>query len=326
MPSFAFPQKILLSLLGVLCLLIILNIFIQLHQFEDHKKHMAVFLPGSVKFFSIETRAMDQEAKRLDIDLVTFNAGWDPYVQIEQVENVLLGKTFDAIALCSVDNQAMSAIIKLIREKSIPFVTFTNGVGHTQNQPSAIVNAHIGRDELKAGQILGKAVELLARDTPINIVLIEGAPGTAPQRFREKGFLDSFDAHKDHWTLIEKLLIPGWNIQIVAREIQRMVDEKTLGTVIVTQWAEAAVAVVHILQKNKIKDIKVVTLEFTQDVKNFMHTGDIQYATYSSIAEEGQKVIQTVQKLMDGEHVNFFIEIPQVLVTPGIARGIVPEW
>ena len=65
---------------------------------------VAVSLPGSVEFFSVERKGMDAAAKEFGLKLVYADAEWDAGKQLNQVEN-FVAKGVDMVLLCAADNQ-----------------------------------------------------------------------------------------------------------------------------------------------------------------------------------------------------------------------------
>ncbi|HMS84688.1 MAG TPA: sugar ABC transporter substrate-binding protein [Nitrospira sp.] len=307
-------------------MLVLANVWHQWNRPEaTHQKRIAVLLPGSVEFFSIERAAMRETAKAYALDLLFFNAGWDSYQQIHQLEKVLLMSGIEAIALCAVNNEALMAASTLMDNRNLPLVTFTNGIGH---DPHGLVNgvqAHVGRDEFKAGQMLGMSIEQLALPHPTRILLIQGSPGTPPQRFRDMGFR-TITANHPQWTIVKDVLIPAWDRADVEREVQQALDMKLDFNVIATQWAGAATAAAHTLHNNHVTNVKIVSLEYTRELQKLLIAGTAQSTSNFSVAEEGRQTIVTLAKILNKEAVPKFVEIPQVLLSADDARSVTPEW
>ncbi len=295
------------------------------HQEATDRKRIAVLLPGSVEFFTIEREAMRQAADGYAFDLLFFNAGWDSYQQIHQLEKVLSMHGIAAVALCAVNNEALMAVSTLMENRDLPLVTFTNGVGHDPHRLLNGVQAHVGRDEVKAGHMLGMAIERLTLEHPPRILLIQGAPGTPPQRFRDKGFRMVMAKHPQ-WTIVKDVLIPAWNTADVEREIQHALDMNVEFNVIATQWAGAATAAATTLQNNHVTDIKLVSLEYTRELQKLLLAGAAQSTSNFSVKEEGRQTIATVARILHNETVPKFVEIPQTTLFAEDAGFITPEW
>lgn len=315
--------------IGMACLFILLvlaNIFHQWNRPEaTDRKRIAVLLPGSVEFFSLEREAMRTAAQGYAFDLLFFNAGWDSYQQIHQLEKVLSMHGIAAIALCAVNNEALMVASTLVENHDLPLITFTNGIGHDPHGLINGVQAHVGRDEVKAGQMIGTAIEQLALPHPPKILLIQGAPGTPPQRFRDRGFRMILAKHPQ-WTIVKDILIPAWDAADVEREVQQALDLKLDFDVIATQWAGAATAAAHTLQSNHVTDVKIVSLEYTRELQKLLMAGTAQSTTNFSVAEEGRQTIVTVAKILKKEDVPKFVEIPQTVLSAEDAQSTPPEW
>lgn len=317
-----------IAMTGLFGVLVLVNILYwhQSNRLEGTaQQRVAILLPGSVEFFSAERAAMSEVAKSHGLDLLFFNAGWDSYQQIHQLEQVLSMHGIAAIALCAVDNEALMAVSSLMLNRDTPLITFTNGIGHDPHGKIRGVQAHVGRDEVKAGRMLGKAIEQLALHAPPKILLIQGAPGTPPQRFREEGFKEIMAKHSS-WTIVQNITIPAWSTAKVEHEVQRALDMQSDFTVIATQWAGAAVAAANVLRNNHVGGVKIVTLEYTRDLQKVLMAGEAQSTSNFSVAEEGRRTIETVSRILNKEAVAEFIEVPQTFFPAEDARSIPPEW
>lgn len=56
-------------------------------------------------------------------------------------------------------------------------------------EDSGIVT-YVGQNEVKTGALTGKIAKNLLKKDEAKVVLIEGVPGTPPQRNRRKGLID----------------------------------------------------------------------------------------------------------------------------------------
>lgn len=326
--SFAVRKKgkvLLLFFASIFCLLFLANVMRWHTDSIVMNKKVAVLLPGAVSFFDVERASMLKAAQDLSLDLIFFNAGWDPYGQIHQLEKVLSMNSFDAVALCAVDSQALMRASTLMQGQEIPLVSFTNGIGFLPDGRLEGVKAYVGRDEIKAGKMLGRAIERLSLDEPPRILLIQGAPGTAPQRFREMGFNLIVDQHPE-WTIVESALIPEWSLAEVEHTVQQVLDTRKEMNVIATQWAGAAVAAGNILKANKARNIKLVSLEYTHALQQLLHEGVVQITSNFSVQEEGRRTVETIAQLLEHGEANAFIEILQTEISSFEAQRILPEW
>ena len=111
---------------------------------------VAVSLPGSVEFFSVERKGMDKAAAEFGIKLTYSDAEWDAGKQLSQVEN-FAAKKVDLILLCAADNQALLPAVKVCKDAKIPLITFTNVVGPNPDGTLDGVVSYIGTNEVTIG-------------------------------------------------------------------------------------------------------------------------------------------------------------------------------
>ncbi len=302
---------------------VLLALLLSKNASDSYDTHIAVLIPGPVPFFDIQTKAMDSAAKLNNIKITYFNANWDPFIQIQQLKNVLTLKV-DAIALASVDNQALKVAPALVKKYHIPLVTFTNAIGTDRYGKYPGVAAHVGRDEIEAGQLLAQQIELLRQNQPTKIMLVQGAAGTTPQQLREQGFLEILSNHPN-WTLEKNVIIAQWDSEIVENEVQKLYQSDQLVDVIATQWSQASLAASYVNKKNANK-MSIVGLEFSEAIKKEIIKGNISSTSNFSIAEEGQVAIMTIADILKKKETNFFSSIKQTIVNSSNVTNIIPEY
>ena len=117
-------------------------------------------------------------------------------------------KKVDLILLCAADNQALLPAVKVCKDAKIPLITFTNVVGPNPDGILDGVISYIGTNEITIGRLIGQMAEKALDGNPANIVLIEGTPGTPPQRMRTQGFKEIVDKHPN-WKIVYSQAIPG---------------------------------------------------------------------------------------------------------------------
>lgn len=284
---------------------------------------VAVLIPGGVNFFDIQKRGIVRAGQDHDLKIIFANAGWDSNKQLQQVEN-FIAKGVDLIALCAVDNLALQAAAPLCRNADIPLITFTNAIGtHHQGVFEGVI-AHVGRDEVEAGRILGQMVESLFNDHPVQIALIQGASGTAPQRFRLRGFMEIVNEHPG-WKIVMTEYVAGWTSEGAWEVTEAFLNTGKHIDVIVTQSGSMGAAASLALRENRVSDIRIVSLEFSKEVADAIRRGNMNLTTYFSIEKEGYRAIETASKILQGQTVPRFIEIKQQWVNPKNVEEFKPE-
>lgn len=292
-------------------------------SFAQKKYEVAVLLPGTVEFFSVMRRGIDKAAEDYNLDIIYADAEWDAGKQLSQVENFIVKKV-DAIMLCAADNIALLQAVKLSNDAGIPLITFTNSLGTDPEGKYPGVVSYIGRSEIAAGIIQGEMAELLLGDKEASIVLIEGNPGTAPQRMREEGFLKVAAKHPN-WTIVEKRPIEGWTKEGALAFMEAFLQSGRKVDLVSCQWWSGAIAAAMALDEAGVTGVYVTGLEYAKELVPYIEEGKVTASTYFSVVEEGYKAAETTAKYLNGEKVPLFVEIKHIIVTKDNVDKFIPE-
>lgn len=292
-------------------------------SFAQKKYEVAVLLPGTVEFFSVMRRGIDKAAEDYNLDIIYADAEWDAGKQLSQVENFIVKKV-DAIMLCAADNIALLQGVKLCNDAGIPLISFTNSLGTDPEGKYPGVVSYIGRSEIGAGIIQGEMAELLLGDKEASIVLIEGNPGTAPQRMREEGFLKVAAKHPN-WTIVEKRPIEGWTKEGALAFMEAFLQSGRKVDLVSCQWWSGAIAAAMALDEAGVTGVYVTGLEYAKELVPYIKEGKVTASTYFSVVEEGYKAAETTAKYLNGEKVPLFVEIKHIIVTKDNVDKFIPE-
>lgn len=287
------------------------------------KPTVAVLLPGTVEFFSVERRGMDKAAEKYGIELVYADAQWDANKQLSQVENFIARKV-DAILLCAADNMALLPAVRACKNANIPLISFTNSLGTDPEGKYPGVVSYIGRSEIDAGMIQAKLAEQLLGDKPANILLIEGQPGTTPQRMREQGFLMIAKKHPK-WKIVDIHPVEGWTKEGTLNFMESFLQSGRKVDLVSCQWWSGAIAASMALKERRIKNVYVTGLEFAKEIIPYIKSGDIAATTYFSVEKEGYMAVEATAKYLSGEKIPQFIENKPVIVTKENVDQFKPE-
>ncbi|PXF33874.1 LacI family transcriptional regulator [Mesotoga sp. SC_NapDC2] len=284
---------------------------------------VAVLLPGTVEFFSVQRVGLDAAAKEFGLNLIYADAEWDAGKQLSQVEN-FIARGVDLVLLCAADNMALRTAVTRCDEAGIPLITFTNSIGTDPEGKYPGVISHIGRSEIGSGVVQAEFVEKLFGNADIDIILIEGNPGTTAQRMREEGFL-SVAERNPSWSIIEKRPIDGWTKEGTLAFMEAFLQSGRNVDVIACQWWSGAIAASMALKERGITDVVVLGLEYAKELVPYIEAGDVYASTYFSVIEEGYKAVEAAHLYLTGQEVPKFVEIQQVMVTKDNVGDFEPE-
>jgi ribose transport system substrate-binding protein len=279
---------------------------------------VAVSLPGSVEFFSVEKRGMDRAAEELGVKLVYADAEWDAGKQLNQVEN-FVARGVDMMLLCAADNKALLPAVDRCNEAGVPLITFTNVLGDDPEGQLDGVISFVGINDVNQGKQLGQMAEELMGNKPAKIVLIEGAPGTSCQRLRTEGF-EQVAAQHPNWEIVYRQAIDGWTKENALAAMEAFIQTNEEFDIVSCHWHAGAVAACTAIEEAGIeeqlgKDIYVTGLEYTKEIRPLIQQGRVDATNYASIEEMGYKTIKAAHDYLSGKSIPSFIEMEPVIVT-----------
>ncbi len=288
---------------------------------------LGVSLPGSVEFFSVERVGMDRAAQEFGVDLVYADAEWDPGKQLTQVED-FVARQVDMVLLCAADNQALFPTVDRCREADIPLMSFTNVLGNDPRGQLDGVVAFVGMNDIDQGRLLGDMAEQFVGDGPAKIVLIEGAPGTSPQRMRTEGFEQAVAA-KPNWEIVYRQAIPGWTKEGSLAAVETFLQTNQEFDVVATHWHAAAAAAATAIREAGIEengtDVVIVGLEYTKEIRPLIQNGEVNAISYASIQEMGYRTVELAAKYLQGESIPEYVSIDPIIVDASNVNDIEPE-
>lgn len=294
------------------------------YAFAQKTFEVAVSFPGSVEFFSVQKKGMDKAAEEFGLKLTYGDAEWDAGKQLAQVEN-FVAKGVDLLLLCAADNQALIPAVEICKEAGVPLITFTNVVGPNPDGQFEGVVSYIGTNEVDLGRTLGKMAEMLLGDKEANIVLIEGTPGTPPQRMRTQGFKEVVEKHPN-WKIVYSQAIPGWTKDGSLAAMEAFLQTGQKVNLVTCHWHAAASAAAMALEEAGYPEKVYITgLEFTKELVPIIKAGKVDMTTDYSISGVGYKAVEAAAKYLKGEEIPSYIPIEPVIVDKNNVDEIVPE-
>ncbi len=287
-------------------------------------KEVAVLFPGTVEFFSAEKVGMDKAAAQYGLKLTYADAEWDAGKQLSQVEN-FVAKKVDLILLCAADNVALIPAVKACKDANIPLITFTNVVGPNPDGAFDGVLSYIGTNEITVGRLLGQLAENMLGNKPSSIVLIEGTPGTPPQRMRTQGFKEVVAKHAN-WKIVYSQAIPGWTKDGALAAMEAFLQTGKKVDLVAAHWYNGAVAAsMALAEKGYPGKVYIVGLEFSKETIPYIKEGRLDLTTNYGIGDTGFKAVEAAAKVLNGEKIPRTIEVTPYLVSKYNVDSIVPE-
>lgn len=144
----------------------------------------ALFNFGVDSYETAYYKFMTKKAKEIGIDLVLLDAGGDPSVQANQVDN-LIQKKVAAIIIWPVSGKAIVPAAKRAKEAGIPVVISNSPIAE---EGFKYVVGYTGPDDYKMGTLAGKMMCKALKKG--NVVEITGLPGYVTSDLRSSGIHD----------------------------------------------------------------------------------------------------------------------------------------
>ncbi len=311
----------------VVCALFVFGIALGFAGGPVEKKtfEVAVSFPGTVEFFSVERRGMDKAAAKYGLKLTYSDAEWDAGKQLSQVEN-FAAKKVDLILLCAADNAALLPAVKVCKDAKIPLVTFTNSLGPSPDGAYDGVISYIGTNEITIGRLMGQMAEKLLGSKSANIVLIEGTPGTPPQRMRTQGFKEIVDKHSN-WKIVYSQAITGWTKDGALSAMEAFLQTGERVDLVACQWHSAATAAAQALKEKGYDQnrVYITGLEFSKELVPVIKDGTVDMTSNYGVEDTGFKAVEAAARVLKGEKIPVFIEMVPYIVSKDNVGSIVPE-
>ncbi|WDP88460.1 MAG: sugar ABC transporter substrate-binding protein [Desulfobacter sp.] len=284
---------------------------------------IAVSFPGSVLFFDYQKKGMEEAADKYNLSLLFEQAEWNAQHQLTQIEQ-FIQKKVDAILLCAVDNEKVLPAVDMANEAGIPLITFTNVLGNSPDGALDGVITFVGTHEVKLGRLLGEMAEKMIGNSAADIVLIEGAENTAPQKMRSQGIYEIVAGHSN-WKIIYRKAIEGWTKEGAAAAMEDFLETGQPVDLVICHWHAAAVAVADTLEQMGYKDkLPIVTLEFSRELKPYILQGKVDMTSNYSVSSVGFTAVEAACQYLAGEKLPPFIEAEVITVSKENAGVQIP--
>lgn len=226
--------------------------------------------------------------------------------------------------MAAADSEAIKGAIAIANEAKIPVIAFTNAIGSDEDGKYDGVVTYVGQNEVKTGALTGKIAKNLLKKDDAKIVLIEGVPGTPPQRNRKKGLTEELAGTKMEIVYNQT---SRWEKERAMKIVEDLIQKNQKMDIIITQDDNSAMGAGMALQEAGLKDkIYVVGLGGSKEGLAAIKDGLIDGTTYMSAVEEGAKTIEAAGKLLRGEKLEPVTPMIQVEVNKENVDNFKGEW
>lgn len=287
-------------------------------------KTVAVLLPGSTGYFVATRTGMEEIAKQNNLQLVYFDGQWDSAKQLSQVEDAITKKV-DFIALCAADSEALKPAVKAANDAEIPILAFVNAIGDNPTGAYEGLVSYVGQSEVATGRLVAEMAKKMLGGQGGNVVLIEGRPGTYPQRYRRQGFMEGISNTANIKVVYTQT--SNWEKEQALKITEDLIQKGTAFNLIFCQDDNSAIGAGKALTEAGIKNqVTVIGLGGSIDGLAALKEGTIDATTFMSAKEEGRLTMDTIAKFIKGEPVSAVTELKQVEVTKNNVSNFIGEW
>lgn len=249
-----------------------------------------------------------EEFGNLEVKIV--ESGQDPVKQLSQVEQ-FVSEGVDIIALNPTNQEASATAIDTAVAAGIPIFTF-NTTSTDEAQAKCVT--YIGSDAVESGRIQGQYVAEEILHGSGKVAYIQAIIGHQAQIDREKGFLEVLENYPD----IEIVLDGSANFkQDETMELtENWLQSGTAFDVIVAQGNDMAYGAYLALEDaGKVGEIAISAIDMSDDIARCIEDGSIANSVFQDAFGQGHGAVEYADKILKGETVDTYVDIPYELVT-----------
>ena len=259
--------------------------------------------------------AVQAKCDELGVEVVFSDGKADPATQLANVENFIV-QGVDAILIVMVDPSGPTPFINAAKEAGIPLIAV--------NRKFDGAEVFVGSDDINAGKMQMEFVAEALGNVG-NIAILEGASGQNSAVKRTEGnvmIADSFDG-----------------IEIIRQDTGKW--DRAKGMEIAENWLQSGDKIDAILANNDemaigairaleaigmTDDVIVAGVDGTIDALQYVKEGTLAMTVFQSPFGQGGTGVESALKLIAGESVASYVDVPFEKVTPENVDKYIAIW
>lgn len=259
--------------------------------------YLSDFMANVVK--GVETAAADNGAK-----VTVQDAEFDTAKQLQQVEN-FINAGADAVVVKPVDSDACEPMKKACEEAGIPFIV-------VNSESNAGCDVYVGSDHKYSGQLQGEFVaENLPEGGKVGILMGEMTVQASTQRT---------EGAKEAMAVNDKIEVAseqeaGWMRDEAMQKMENWLNSGLDLSAVIANNDEMAIGAAKVLKENGVEGVLVCGIDATEDALNMIKSGDMSMTVFQNGYEQGYQGVVSAIKLVNGETVEEYVDVPYELVT-----------
>ncbi|MFM0731794.1 substrate-binding domain-containing protein [Paraburkholderia sediminicola] len=266
--------------------------------------------------FYVQLKEGAQAAAAADGDeLIFLDANGDVNKQNNDIQDLLTRKV-NVLIVNPVNPDAVAPSLDAAKRAHVPVITVDRDVHGS-------VAAHIGRDNVKMGELSGKALLAALKKKGVTsgkIVEIQGDAGGTVMMDRRKGFHTAFNGTGF------KIVEGPYSEYIRANAVTAMQDLLQANSdlkAVVAHNDDMALGAMQVLQEANRKDVLVAAVDGLSEALNAIDTGNQYVATSLNDPRYlGDITIQTARQVVAGKKVPAFVDAGTAVVTKDNVKQI----
>ena len=259
-------------------------------------------------------------AKELGVDYLGLDAEFDVQKQVDQAMN-LISQGVDGIILNPIDQTSYGAVVKAIEDAGIPLVVFAQRLEESAMES---VISYVGGDEVAVGEACGRSMEEALGGSG-NVVIVEGAPGSAPQIGRTQGFENIINANPNI-TILEKQGCPWDREEALAITEDFLTKYDNIDGIFCHDDHMGLGVYEAVKAAGKLDEIKLVFFNGTKEVIDLVKAGEVYSTITQPIRWGGGKSVEALVDYINGREVEAWYPDYNEPITIENADSVQPEW
>jgi len=201
------------------------------------------------------------------------------------IVNYLKGKKISGLAIRSLNDEKLRKALNSLIKSGIPVVTFDTDI------PNIDRLAFVGEDQNKSGKIAAELMSKLIGDKGKAAVII-GSMGIEGHRLRYEGFRNflkettNIEVAKEIETLEQDIITFEKTKELLAK------NPDLNGIYVAASSAKQVCKAVY--QDKETSKIKIITYNFTDEIRELIEEGKVDFTIGISPYQQGEKVIKTL--------------------------------
>lgn len=253
-------------------------------------------------FMSYVVAGVEQAAGDNGVNVSVQDAEFDTAKQLQQVENfIMAGK--DAVVCKPVDSANCQPLVDACEKAGIPFVC-------VNNYSEAGSDSYVGSDPYLAGQLQAEYLNETLPDGG-EIGILEGDLSYSAVSVLVDGVTENLNENINVYSMQDC----GWMRDEAMETMENWISAGTELDAVIGNNDEMAIGAAKVLKENGVSGVTVCGIDASEDALEMVKSGDMTMTVFQNGYQQGYVGVETALKLINGEQVEDYVDIPYEVVT-----------